>query len=588
VVFLGVPGKPMPALLYSAVYNMARQANVPLLVAGATVFAVAYVVLAATRRLSRGNGGLRAINESAVALPYAAVVLAVAYTVVYTYLSIHRYYKLMCGGYDFGIFESLFANALQGHFFQDYRGPFDHFEPTLAVFLPFYALWHDPRTLFALQSFAIALAAWPLYLLAKEVSGRTSVGAAIAIAYLLYPFVGAKNLYDFHGIAITPLVFFFMLLFMQRRRWGLYWLFFALLLLVKESEIILSFGVGLYLLSKKDYIRGAVTAAVSVGWFFVVTEAILPWITGASFLHYHRYEGLGEIVGAAFSTREGAIAAAAYVSRVFAVFCFAAMPLSFLFFRRWRAVILIFGPAFAVNMISKNLYQNVLFGHYAITVAAAALGAVALSLDGLKGFSRQEKPSILPAFVIVVAVLSNLLLSWPANYRILYPTVHLYLDKSFNVLSMPIPYDRERLAFYGQDEHERFFTDIVELFPKGSSIATQNNLAYFFVTDHKVYDLKFMPQDTVADYYLFDAGRGDYMQTPPETFKFYLDRLAADPKRVKFLDLSAPGRPDFVFYATDGKWTDFYDNARKAHERDPGNASYVEAMQAVERTMGLR
>ena len=573
----------MPALLYSVVYNMARQANVPLLVAGATVFAVGWLVAASSRRSEGGRRALRAVNESAVILPRALVGLAVVYTAVYTYLSIHRYYKLMCGGYDFGIFESLFANALQGHFFQDYRGPFDHFEPTLALFLPFYALWRDPRTLFALQSLVIALAAWPLYLLAKEVSGRASVGAAIAIAYLLYPFVGAKNLYDFHGIAITPLVFFFMLLFMQRRRWGLYWAFFALLLLVKESEIILPFGVGLYLLSKKDYIRGAVTAAVSVGWFFVVTEAILPWITGAGFLHYHRYEGLGEVVQEA-----GVVAAAAYVSRVFAVFCFAAIPLSFLFFRRWRAVILIFGPAFAVNMISKNLYQNVLFGHYAITVAAAALGAAALSLDGLKGFSREEKPSMLPAFVIIVAVLSNVLLSWPANFRVLYPTVHLYLDKSFNILSMPIPYSRERLDFYSRDAHERFFTDIAALFPKGTSIATQNNLAYFFVTDHKVYDLKFMPQDTIADYYLFDAGRGDYMQTPSKTFKFYLDRLAADPKSVKFLDLSAPGRGDFVFYATDGKWMDFYENARKAHERDPRNPSYIEALQAVERTMGLQ
>ncbi|MHC4713399.1 MAG: DUF2079 domain-containing protein, partial [Planctomycetota bacterium] len=225
--------------------------NPPLLVAGAIVLVFAGLLSLWLKHSYGGYGLLERINKADKGFARALVLLALVYFAVYAWLSVHRYHKVMLGAWDLGIFESLFANALDGRFFRDYRGPFDHFSPLVGVFLPFYAAWRDPRVLLVLQTAVIVLAVWPLYLLARDASGRALYGAVAGMLYLLYPLVGSGNLYDVHAAALSPLMFFSMLLFMVRERWGLYCLFAVLLMCVTEGEPVLVFGAGLYLMTRR-------------------------------------------------------------------------------------------------------------------------------------------------------------------------------------------------------------------------------------------------------------------------------------------------------------------------------------------------
>ncbi|MCD6406203.1 MAG: DUF2079 domain-containing protein [Planctomycetes bacterium] len=194
----------------------ARAANAPFLGIGAMIVVFALIVTRWVRATYNGYELIARFNARERAFKRAALVLAGVYGIVYCYLSVHRYHKGMLGAWDLGIFESVLDNALAGRFFRDYRGAFDHLDVGLAFFLPFWALWRDARVLLVLQTAALTLAAWPLYLLAKEVSGRVVMGAVVVIVYLLYPLLGAGNLYDFHAVSLSPLFFFSMLLFMQR------------------------------------------------------------------------------------------------------------------------------------------------------------------------------------------------------------------------------------------------------------------------------------------------------------------------------------------------------------------------------------
>ena len=124
----------------------------------------------------KGYARLQRLN-AAEGFTRAATVLAVVFFVAYSYLTLQRYEKLLCGAWDLAIFDSLFHNALHGHIFVDYRGPFDHFQPGLALVLPFYAAWQDPRMLLIFRAAVLALAAWPLYLLAQEISGNRVVAS---------------------------------------------------------------------------------------------------------------------------------------------------------------------------------------------------------------------------------------------------------------------------------------------------------------------------------------------------------------------------------------------------------------------------
>jgi uncharacterized membrane protein len=599
----------MPRTIWEqTLFDMWRQINPPFLALGAIALAAALVVTLWLRSTYKGYARLQRLNEREGLFFRGMVTLAVVWLGAYSYMSVWRWYKLLNGAWDLGIFWSLMENALHGRFFVDYRGPFDHFQPLGIVYLPFYALWRDARWLLVLQSVALVMAVWPLYLLAKEVSGRKVVGAVAGILYLLYPFLGAGALYDFHILSLTPVCFFSMLLAMARRRWRWYWVAFACLLMVKESEAILAFGAGLYLAAQSRWTPGAVgaivrgrrpgpppvewkvaalTIAISVAWFFLSTLVLFPVVTGVPYRHLGRYEGYGEVVKEVFATERGIAMVGAYAARVVAVFLFVTLPLGFLMLRRPMTALLVFGPYFAVNILSRAMYQNIFYGHYTITVAAAALGATALATEGMKGFEKDEKPTILPLFLVITALLSNLFFSWPASSRLLYPMVHLYVEKSFNFLGMPLPATDARKKFYRQDEHERFFTEAQALFPEGSTIATQNSLGYFFAVGHKLKDLKELRLDEDVDYYLFDVKRGDSMHTPPEVYRMLLDTLQHDAQYRMFLRAPHTGDVEFVFFSKGDKWIAFYENALAAAKREPENGAYLFTVMAVEKAMNL-
>ena len=400
-----------------------------------------------------------------------------------------------------------------------------------------------------------------------------------------------------------------MLLAMSRRRWRWYWAAFACLLMVKESEAILSFGVGLYLVAQSRWTLGALwslvrgrrpqappmewkigaaTVAISVAWFFLSTLVLFPLVSGGvPYRHLGRYEGYDEVVREVFATERGIAMVGAYTARVVAVFLFVTLPVGFLLLRRPRTALLVFGPYFAVNILSRAMYQNIFYGHYTITVAAAVLGATALATDGLKGFGKDEQPTILPVFLVITAMLSNLFFSWPASSRLLYPMVHLYVEKSFNVLGMPLPVTEKRRAFYVPDPNEAFFVNARTLFPKGSTIATQNNLGYFFAVDYKLKDFKELRLDENVDYYIFDVARGDSMHTPPEVYRTLLDTLRRDPQYRMFLKVPVSGDVELIFFSKGDRWIAFYENALAAARREPKNYRYAYAAAAVEKAMGL-
>ncbi|MCD6405014.1 MAG: hypothetical protein J7M19_04245, partial [Planctomycetes bacterium] len=193
------------------------------------------------------------------------------------------------------------------------------------------------------------------------------------------------------------------------------------------------------------------------------------------------------------------------------------------------------------------------------------------------------EPSTLPAFLVIVALLSNVILSFPANQRWASPTARLDIEQSWNVLSMPVPATKTRREFYGIDKHERFFLDVKGLFPGGSKIAAQNNLGYFFAS---AYELEDFSADVEADFYIFDF-RKNYGFTSEKVYRALLARLGHDGKTVRFLDLSTPEHPDFVFFSKGDKWVEFYSNAKRAFERDPDNLFCGLAAYKIEKTMGL-
>jgi uncharacterized membrane protein len=232
-----------------------------------------------------------------------AIGLAALYFLVYSTLSVLRHESHHSFGFDLGIFDQAFWNTTQGRPFETTMGltPLphsqlgDHFSPILWLLVPFYAAFPHPETLVVIQTAALALGAWPIYLLAKLKlpAGYPLVWVA---AYFLFLPLAFINLYDFHEITLAVAPLGFALYFLERgeRRWFLVSLLTTLL--VKEEMGLIAAGFGTYaLLGKRDWKLGLGVLVGSMLAFAAILGVAIPYFReGGSYVYLQqRYAEVG-------------------------------------------------------------------------------------------------------------------------------------------------------------------------------------------------------------------------------------------------------------------------------------------------------
>lgn len=193
-------------------------------------------------------------------LDRASLILAlsiVCYGILFSGITVTRYYVFKTRAWDFGIFtQSFWTTMNSGKLFYhtcelivNPSGSFFgvHFSPILFLILPFYAAFETPETLLVLQTFIISLAAVPIYRLAKEKAGGRTVGLVFSGAYLLFPATQFLNWYDFHVQAFLPLFFTCMIYYATKGNWPKYFAFVLLSLMCEEHAAMIVFFFGIYL-----------------------------------------------------------------------------------------------------------------------------------------------------------------------------------------------------------------------------------------------------------------------------------------------------------------------------------------------------
>src|ERR1700682_1097261 len=154
--------------------------------------------------------------------------LAAAYFLTYSALSRLRHESYHSFGFDLGLFDQVFWNTTQGRPFESTMSQAlpvphsllgDHFSPAFLLLMPFYFAFPHPETLLVIQSLALALGAWPVYLLARL---KLAPGYALlwVIAYFLFVPLAYVNLFDFHEVALSVAPLGFALYFLERDRRG--------------------------------------------------------------------------------------------------------------------------------------------------------------------------------------------------------------------------------------------------------------------------------------------------------------------------------------------------------------------------------
>lgn len=259
------------------------------------------------RPFGRGQNLPTVKGLAAVWMRYQGLValgLGVAYSLTYIALSVLRHESYHSNGFDLGLFDQVFWNTTQGRPFestmsQSLPAPHsllgDHFSPIFLLLVPFYAAAPHPETLVVVQTLAIALGAWPVYLLAR-LKLPTGYASWWVLVYFLFVPLAYINLDDFHEVALAVAPLGFALYFLERGRRGWFLLSLMITFLVKEEMALIGVGFGVYMVvSRRHWKLGVAVLAGSVLTFAAVIQVVIPFFAGGRAYPYigDRYQQVG-------------------------------------------------------------------------------------------------------------------------------------------------------------------------------------------------------------------------------------------------------------------------------------------------------
>jgi uncharacterized membrane protein len=214
----------------------------------------------------------------------------------------HRTYHSL--GFDLGVYDQAIWSTTQGRVLEStmtQANPIphsqlsDHFSPVYLMLVPFYYLYPHPETLLILQTLALALGAWPVYLLAK-LKLPPPYALVWVLVYLLFVPLAYVNLYDFHEVAFAVAPLGLALYFLERGRRLWFVVFLLLTFLVKEEMALVAAGFGVYaLLGKREWKLGLGVLVGSIAAFALLVQVVIPYFSGGATYPYFslRYADVG-------------------------------------------------------------------------------------------------------------------------------------------------------------------------------------------------------------------------------------------------------------------------------------------------------
>jgi len=187
---------------------------------------------------------------------------------------------------DLAIHEQAVYNTVHGRFLEysidhRYRDRIlcrfgDHFEPTLLLFVPMYALWASPVWFLAAQVLVLGSAAVPLARLAREHQGAGSAGLALAFVWLINPGLYAALSWDFHMEPLAAPLIIWGIYLTVRHRFVAALLPFIVALGCKENIPGTVVLVGLWLAWRVNRRFGIALAALALVWGVVALGVVIP------------------------------------------------------------------------------------------------------------------------------------------------------------------------------------------------------------------------------------------------------------------------------------------------------------------------
>lgn len=468
------------------------------------------------------------------------------YAVVLAALAVRKHTALESHGSDLGIFVNLFWNLTHGggwhsgmlerHFLGE------HFSPLLILVAPLYRCWSVPECLLVVQSAALALAAWPLYLLARARLGH-GAGLVTLYAYFVYPPLRGIALHDFHEVALALPLLSGAVWWWHRGRTTAALLALAAAVLCKEELALTAAAGGLYLaVVRRDKANGIPLLLAGLAVFLLLAGTVVPAIRGAALPFADRYSqwpaDLRDLLALA-ARHPIRFAAAAWTPAKGRYLLDLLRPLGLLpLLAPWEALPAL--PTLARNLLSNHEPQFSIHFHYPAPLVPFLFAAAIAGLDrarrGLAGWVRRwaaRAPGGRPAEPVCAAVAHGAALGWLAAAAAWW--------------GADLPRDWTRFT---PPPRARALDELRALIPPRASVSAHNRLVPHIANRPQVWTF---PVVGDADFVLLDFGYPDYeypvhAETHRQRFLELLDsgnyRIRAARDKLVLLERRPAGPPD--------------------------------------------
>ncbi|MCX5693732.1 MAG: DUF2079 domain-containing protein [Candidatus Omnitrophica bacterium] len=210
------------------------------------------------------------------------IVLLILFAVIFfSWFALREFNHGISDGFDHTIYRQLVWSTLHGRLLWcsliGADGATDlmmHTNLTLLFLLPVTKFFNFPEVFLVIHAFFLAIAAWPVYLIAKEKINRRA-GILFAIFYLTNTFTIQALIEGFQTRSLSVPIFFLAFYLLIKKRY--FWFNLALVILCFTHEIncLVVFMLGIYVIfSQRRLKHGLLISFLSLGWFILVIKVI--------------------------------------------------------------------------------------------------------------------------------------------------------------------------------------------------------------------------------------------------------------------------------------------------------------------------
>jgi len=462
--------------------------------------------------------------------------MVVAWSGVFITLGWIRHTRFATFSFDLGIYDQ--AIWLMSRFhdpFVTVRGlEFfgHHVNPILIAFVPFYWLGAGPSFLYVTQATGLAVAAFPIYLIARDRFARPWLGLLFVVVYLMYAPIQWISWANYHpeSLVVAPLLYAWW--FASHRRWRGMFVALLIALSIREDAALVVIMLGVILLflyrpgkgDHRDRMMALATFGLGVVWYAIATRLVIPHFNQGKqpFYIQYFYSNYGKDVPGIISTMlrhpNRVIGDATQPDRL-RFYRDLALPLGGLPLAAPLALLMA-APQMLASVIGLSPYARSI--HYQYTAMMIAPLLIATIEGAYVLFRFNVMRTVLPIWLLACAYMTNV--AWSPSP----------IADSFNVWATPQP-------------RHAAMREALKLVPASASVSATYTLLPHLSHRTQIYD---WPNPWVPSYW----GNDDGFRLPdPATIQYIvLDRTeVGEAQQALVAGFIAPDGPYEVLFDTD-------------------------------------